>query len=120
MRMSRPSAFSRESELREPGTLTISPKVVSVMPGWRPISMAMSMSRFAVTQTGQPGPESSVTFSGMRSRSPLRAMETVWVPHTSMIFMGRVAAPPMAAASFKASCGSRNAAEGSGVMGERA
>src|SRR5450759_269872 len=85
----------------------MSPKVVIVTPGWRAISMAVSMSRLAVTHTGQPGPEISVTFLGITSRSPFRAMATVWVPHTSMIFMGTVAASLIFSMSRRASSGSR-------------
>ena len=52
-------------------------------------SMAVSMSWFAVTQTGQPGPESSVIHSGMTPRRPFLAMATVCVPQTSMILTWR-------------------------------
>jgi len=95
MRMSRPSDFSRASEEYEPGTFIMSPKVVTTTPGTFEISIARSMSRFAVTHTGQPGPERSRTLAGMTSRSPKRAMATVWVPQTSMRFMGRSAVVSM-------------------------
>jgi hypothetical protein len=61
----------------------MSPNVVTITSGRLASSIAMSMSSLAVTQTGHPGPESSVTLSGMTSRRPFFAIATVWVPHTS-------------------------------------
>jgi len=68
----------------------MSPKVVRMTPGWCVISMARSTSSFAVTQTGQPGPDRSVTVGGMTRRMPCFAMATVCVPQTSISFAGLV------------------------------
>ena len=62
----------------------MSPNVAMVMPGTRARAMTVSISLFEVTHTGQPGPDARRVPSGMRLRMPLRAMATVWVPHTSM------------------------------------
>ena len=42
------------------------------------------MTAAGVTQTGQPGPDSSCTFFGSMERMPLLAMAMVWVPQTSI------------------------------------
>ena len=84
MRMSRPAAFSALSEEVEPGTRVMSPKVVRMTLSMRDSAMTVSMSLFAVTQTGQPGPLMSSTPSGRMLRMPLRASATVCVPHTSI------------------------------------
>src|ERR1035437_5330677 len=95
----------------------MSPNVASATPGSRPSSMAKSMSRLAVTQTGHPGPDSSVTFSGIKSRRPKRAIATVCVPHTSMSFIGRSAASLMSPIRGFASSGSRHAERMSAMSG---
>lgn len=84
MRTSRPAACSLSSEDELPGTRVMSPNVVRITFSTRARAITASMSRLAVTHTGQPGPLASLQPSGMRSRMPLRAMATVWVPHTSM------------------------------------
>ncbi len=70
MRTSRPADFSAASDEVLPGTRIISPKVATVIPSLRASAMAWSISRFAVTQTGQPGPESNRRPSGIIERNP--------------------------------------------------
>ena len=53
-------------------------------PGRIASSSTASMTSPGVTQTGQPGPESSLTFSGSIARRPLLAMAIVCVPQTSI------------------------------------
>ena len=80
---------------------------------------AVSMSWFAVTQTGQPGPESSVTLPGMTPRRPFLAIDTVWVPQTSMTLTSwsMVAAVVlMASIRPRAISGSRNAERSMGAL----
>ena len=77
MRTSRPAACSADSELVEPGTRFMSPKVVRTRPSMRASAMTVSMSRLAVTHTGQPGPLIRRTPGGRMDRKPLRAMATV-------------------------------------------
>ena len=84
MRTSAPFACSARRLDVEPGTRVMSPKVVMMTPGMRASAITLSMSWLDVTQTGHPGPDASFTLSGMSDRIPLRAMDTVWVPHTSM------------------------------------
>ena len=107
----RPAACSLSRLDVEPGTRVMSPNVAMVTLSVRARAMTVSMSRFDVTHTGQPGPDARRVPSGMRLRMPLRAMAMVCVPHTSMSV-----APP-AGASFwmestrpRASLGSLNAA----------
>ena len=80
MRMSRPAACSL-SELVEPGTRVMSPKVVMIAFGTRESAITVSMSWLLVTHTGQPGPLARRQPSGMSERMPFRAMATVCVPH---------------------------------------
>jgi hypothetical protein len=42
-----------------------------------------------MTQTGQPGPDNSFTSLGKVDLIPLRKMETVWVPQTSIMLICR-------------------------------
>jgi hypothetical protein len=46
--------------------------------------MNRSISSAEVTQTGHPGPESRVMFSGSNPRIPFLEIDMVWVPHTSI------------------------------------
>ena len=54
----------------EPGTRSMSPKEVKITSGRRAMAMALSISSSGVTQTGQPGPCTSVTCCGSRRRCP--------------------------------------------------
>ncbi len=69
-RTSRPAAFSAANDELEPGTRIMSPKVVMMAPSTRASATAWSMSTFAVTQTGQPGPESRCRLRGRSERKP--------------------------------------------------
>ena len=82
--ISRPAACSFNRLEVEPGTRVISPNVVIFTPGMRARAITVSISLLEVTQTGQPGPEASRVPSGIIERKPLRAIATVWVPHTSI------------------------------------
>ena len=70
MRTSAPSAFASSSVPSEPGTRIMSPKQVKITPGWCAIAMPSSTRPIGITQTGQPGPCTSSTFSGSRSSTP--------------------------------------------------
>ena len=59
-------------------------------PGVAAMASALSMISSGVTQTGQPGPWISSTSSGRSWSMPLRMMEWVWPPQTSMMAQGRV------------------------------
>ena len=50
------------------------------------------MSCLEVTQTGQPGPDTRLRFSGSKVRRPCRKMATVCVPQSSIKFHRRVVA----------------------------
>ena len=52
MRMSRPAAFCAASEVDDPGTRIMSPKVVMMAPSMLASAIAWSMSQLAVTQRG--------------------------------------------------------------------
>ena len=58
------------SELVDPGTRIMSPKVAMMTSSRSLSAMAWSISRLAVTQTGQPGPDRSLSPSGMMERNP--------------------------------------------------
>src|SRR6056297_1458508 len=66
-----------------PGTRIRSPNVAT-MASCPAKSRNAATSLSCVTQTGHPGPERWITFSGKISRIPLWKMDTVCVPHTSM------------------------------------
>ena len=106
MRMSRPAACSLRSELVEPGTRVMSPKVVIITFGTRESAMTVSMSWLLVTHTGQPGPLARRQPSGMSERMPFRAMATVCVPHTSIRVACSGASAWMLSMSPRASTGS--------------
>ncbi len=48
----------------------MSPKHVRITPGSRAIAIPSSTRPIGITQTGQPGPWTSSTFSGSRSSTP--------------------------------------------------
>ena len=52
--------------------------------------MKASISDWAVTHTGQPGPERREIVSGRSDRIPLLKIDTVWVPQTSISLIFRV------------------------------
>ena len=52
------------------GTRIMSPKVVMMAPSMLASAIAWSISRLAVTQTGQPGPLSSLSPAGIMERKP--------------------------------------------------
>ena len=107
----RPAACSLSRLDVEPGTRVMSPKVAMVTFGTRVSAITVSISLFEVTHTGQPGPDANRTLSGMRFRMPLRAIATVWVPHTSMsVAPWAGASLPMESIKPRASFGSLNAA----------
>ena len=68
----------------------MSPKEQKITPGRDAMSMARSISSSGVTQTGQPGPWTSVTPSGSSSSTPNFTIAWVWPPQTSMMVHGRV------------------------------
>ena len=70
MRMSAPSALASVKVFSEPGTRIMSPKQVKMTPSSWAIAMPSSMRPIGITQTGQPGPWTSSTFSGRRSSIP--------------------------------------------------
>ena len=70
MRTSAPADFSAASDDVLPGTRIMSPRVAIHVPSSRASAMAWSMSRLAVTHTGQPGPESSWRLFGRIERKP--------------------------------------------------
>src|SRR5512139_1099737 len=108
-RTSMPFPFSLSREDDFPGTRSMSPKEASSAPFSRPRAIAASMYPSGVTHTGQPGPDTIVTAPDRRGRMPLRAMATVWVPHTSIRRAGRFpASRRIRPTSAVALAGSRN------------
>ena len=69
-RTSAPWAFSAPSVVVLPGTRIMSPNVATMASGTRAMAMAQSMSWLDVTHTGHPGPERSLSPSGMALRRP--------------------------------------------------
>ena len=70
MRTSAPSAFASRSVPDAPGTRSMSPKQVKITSGSCASAMPSSTRPIGITQTGQPGPWTSSTFSGRRSSTP--------------------------------------------------
>lgn len=68
-----------------------------------------STSPAGVTQTGQPGPESSVTWGGSRRFNPARAIAMVCVPQTSISRVSGTSIPVRAAARRSVPSGRRKA-----------
>ena len=64
IRMLVPSALESKKFPPEPGTRIMSPKDVMSTPGCRAMWMASSTRPIGITQTGQPGPCTSVICSG--------------------------------------------------------
>jgi hypothetical protein len=68
--MSAPAAFASMNVCSEPGTRIMSPKQVKMTSSLRAIASPSSTRPIGITQTGQPGPWTSSTFSGSRSSMP--------------------------------------------------
>src|SRR5271165_4429911 len=90
MRTSAPSALASNRLFDEPGTRSMSPKEQKITSGRCAIATALSINSIGVTQTGQPGPCTSVMSRGNKSSSPLLTMVWVCPPQISMIVQGRV------------------------------
>ena len=71
-----------------PGTLTKSPKVHTVAPFSHAAITASSINPTGVTHTGHPGPEINSILGGKIFLIPNLNISWVWVPHTSIIFIG--------------------------------
>src|SRR5579863_210193 len=107
MRTSPPSAFTSNRLRAEPGTRSMSPKEQKITSGLCAIATALSISSIGVTQTGQPGPCTSVISRGNRSSRPLFTIVWVCPPQISMIVQGRVIFSRTARPSCSAAFGSR-------------
>ena len=70
MRMSAPLAMASRKDPRPPGTRIMSPNDVMITSGRSAMWMASSTLPIGMTQTGQPGPCTSVTAGGRWSSSP--------------------------------------------------
>ena len=68
----------------------MSPNEQKITSGREAIATAWSRTSSGVTQTGQPGPCSSVIWGGRRVSRPYRTIAWVCPPQTSMIVQGRV------------------------------
>ena len=68
--MSAPSALTSVKVFSEPGTRIMSPKQVKMTSFSLARAMPSSTRPIGITQTGQPGPWTSSTFSGSRSSMP--------------------------------------------------
>ncbi len=77
-------------------------------PGCAAMARARSIVSNGVTHTGQPGPWISSIVSGKSWSMPLRMIEWVWPPHTSIKAHGRLAVRRISSNSRCASSGSRN------------
>ncbi len=84
VRTSAPSALALCRLERLPGTLSISPKVVIITPGICDRAIALSRSLLAVTQTGQPGPDTISMVFGRTWRIPCLKIATVCPPQNSI------------------------------------
>ena len=68
--MSAPAAFASRKVPSDPGTRIMSPKQVRITSSLRASAIPSSTRPIGITQTGQPGPWTSSTFSGSRSSIP--------------------------------------------------
>src|ERR1700757_2563260 len=107
MRTSAPSALASNRLFDEPGTRSMSPNEQNIASGRFAMATALSINSIGVTQTGQPGPCTSVISFGSRSSKPLLTMVWVWPPQISMIVHGRVTFLRIAPASCSAAFWSR-------------
>src|SRR5262245_46907421 len=85
----------------------MSPNEQKITAGRDAMAMARSISSSGVTQTGQPGPWTSVISGGNSSSRPWRTMECVCPPQTSMSTHGRVVAARIASRSRLTAAGAR-------------
>ena len=107
MRTSPPCAFTPSRSIAEPGTRSMSPNDVKITSGRRAMAMARSISSSGVTQTGQPGPWTSVTCGGSIRSMPDLISVCVCPPQISMMTQSRVTDRSMAWRSFWASASFR-------------
>src|SRR5829696_5588067 len=107
MRTSPPAALTANRSRRLPGTRSMSPNEQKITSGRAATATARSISSSGVTQTGHPGPWTSVTSDGSSSSIPWRTIEWVCPPQTSMSTHGRVTAARIAASSRPTAAGSR-------------
>lgn len=70
IRMSAPRALESKKDPRPPGTRIMSPNEVMITSSCSAMWIASSTRPIGITQTGQPGPCTSVTLSGRWSASP--------------------------------------------------
>jgi hypothetical protein len=98
MRISPPAAFTDSRSRCVPGTRSISPNEQKITSGRAAIMMALSISSIGVTQTGQPGPCTSVISAGSSSSTPNLTIAWVCPPHSSISVQGRVAIRVIASA----------------------
>src|SRR5262249_42247677 len=87
---SAPPLFKVRRSPRDPGTRSMSPKEQKITSGREAMAWALSIISSEVTQTGQPGPCTSSTCSGMRRSIPCFTMLWVCPPHTSISAHGFV------------------------------
>src|SRR5450631_25233 len=90
MRTSAPSALASNRLFDEPGTRSMSPNEQKITSGRSAMATALSIRSIGVTQTGQPGPCTSVMSRGSKSSKPLLTMVWVCPPQISMTVQGRV------------------------------
>src|ERR1051326_6912822 len=107
MRTSAPPALASNRLFDDPGTRSMSPNEQKIASGRLAMATALSINSIGVTQTGQPGPCTSVICLGSRSSRPLLTMVWVWPPQSSMMVHGRVTFWRIAAASCSAAFASR-------------
>ncbi len=108
MRTSPPVLLTENRSRSEPGTRSMSPNEQKMTPSRDAISNALSIVSSGVTQTGQPGPWTISMSSGRRRSMPLRMIEWVWPPHTSISTWCFVVISAMSSRSRRARSGSRN------------
>ena len=82
-----------------PGTRSMSPNEQKMTSGRAAMASARSIISSGVTHTGQPGPWISSTSSGSSWSMPLRMIEWVWPPQTSISAHGRVTVAAMSSSS---------------------
>jgi len=90
MRTSPPRLLTANRSSRLPGTRSMSPNEQKITPGFAAMASALSIISSGVTHTGQPGPWISSICSGSSWSMPLRMIECVWPPQTSINAHGRV------------------------------
>ena len=91
-----------------PGTRSMSPNEQKITSGRSAMASALSIMSSGVTQTGHPGPWTISMSSGRRRSIPLRMIEWVWPPQTSMRTQCLVVMTAISSRSRLARSGSRN------------